>query len=93
MMTVVAGIASSTAVEMVVVKIVVTPSNVTFVVIPSVTISITNASTWTSVLILSVSSKAEEDPCSSDKILPDWKVCSSFSECVALATCVTAART
>ena len=45
MMTVVAEIASSTAVEMVVVKIVVTPSNVTCVVIPSVTISITDDST------------------------------------------------
>ena len=62
MVTVVAGIASSTAVEMVVVKIVVTPSNVTCVVIPSVTISITDDSAWTSVLILSVSSKVEVEP-------------------------------
>ena len=47
----------STLVEMVVVKAVVTPSNVTCVVIPSVVISITDDSTWISVLIVSVSVK------------------------------------
>ena len=59
---VVAAIASSAEVEMVVVKAVVIPSNVTCVVIPSVVISITDDSTWTSVLIVSVSVKAEVEP-------------------------------
>ena len=61
-MRVVAAIASSAEVEMVVVKAVVIPSNVTCVVIPSVVILITDDSTWTSVLIVSVSVKAEVEP-------------------------------
>ena len=59
---VVAAIASSTEVEMVVVKVVVTLSNVTCVVIPSAVISVTDESISTIVLILSVSSKEEVEP-------------------------------
>ena len=54
---VVAEATRSTLVEMVVVKVVVTPSSVTFVLIPLTVISVSSGSTWTSVLIISVSVK------------------------------------